>query len=150
MFSIQDDPKSRLSPSPSSPEKDGYASPERAVSPPSIVHTPGITNGGSKPPSEVSSHSPRRMESTSPVKSEVGEFYAICLQFSSIASKPNNICQMRTLQFSPQKNHVLQHIADNFSTNVKIKIIEIKPVFQPGPLVVILIFFILISTESCI
>ena len=62
---IQEDSNSHVSPS-ASPEK-REPSPER---PPSSIASNSITNGGSKPPSEAGTLSPRQTDSISPIKSE--------------------------------------------------------------------------------
>jgi len=62
---IQEDANSHVSPSVSPEKRD--TSPDR---PPSSIASNSIINGGSKPPSEAGTLSPRQTDSTSPMKSE--------------------------------------------------------------------------------
>ena len=62
---IQEDANSHVSPSISPEKRD--TSPDR---PPSSIASNSIINGGSKPPSEAGTLSPRQTDSTSPMKSE--------------------------------------------------------------------------------
>jgi len=71
---IQEDPNSHVSPS-VSPEK-REASPER----PSSIASNSIINGGSKPPSEAGTLSPRQTDSISPMKSEESPLRDLSIQ----------------------------------------------------------------------
>lgn len=72
---IQEDTNSHVSPSVSPEKRD--TSPER---PPSSITSNSIINGGSKPPSEAGTLSPRQTDSTSPMKSEESPLRDLSLQ----------------------------------------------------------------------
>ena len=72
---IQEDTNSHVSPSVSPEKRD--TSPER---PPSSIASNSIINGGSKPPSETGTLSPRQTDSTSPMKSEESPLRDLSIQ----------------------------------------------------------------------